>query len=126
MTIQSKLTVLIAVLVFAAASVFAGTKEIKVQTNLHCGSCASKIEKGLKKTDGVINSKANVETKVVTIRYDESVTDATKLTKRISDLGYNAELVKKTDDKCSTECKSSKTAGKDCCDTKATKSAPKK
>ncbi|MBX3042802.1 MAG: heavy-metal-associated domain-containing protein [Candidatus Kapabacteria bacterium] len=122
------LSLITAILLLAVTNLFAAdTKEVNIQTNLHCGSCASKIEKGLKKSSGVMEAKSNVESKVVTVKYDASKTDETKITKAISKMGYDAEVVanKKSDGCCSTD-KSTKSSGKDCCDTKATKSAPKK
>lgn len=118
-------TVAIVAVLFTAISVFsADQKEVKIQTNLHCGSCASKIEKGLKKTNGVVYSKANVESKIVTIKYDADKTNEISVTKSIQDLGYKAEVVKTEDHDCDANGRKNK--GKDCCDTKATKSAPKK
>ncbi|MFA5511874.1 MAG: heavy metal-associated domain-containing protein [Candidatus Kapaibacterium sp.] len=90
-------------------------KEVCVQTNLHCGSCAQKIERGLKKKDGVMTAKSDVDTKVVTVKFDGSKTSEKEITKSIEKMGYTAKIMKT--DKSSS--------GKDCCDTKTTKSAPR-
>jgi copper chaperone CopZ len=125
--IYKSIAVTIIALVFSAISLFAASpKEISVQTNLHCESCATKIEKGLKKVSGVLESKANVDTKIVAIKFDSDKTNESKITKTIADLGYKADLVKSCDEKSCTDTKKVKNSGKDCCDTKATKSAPKK
>lgn len=129
---MKKLNLFLLMLVFMvnAMPLFsADSKEVSIQTNLHCGSCASKIEKGLKKTSGVLEAKSNVEDKVVTIKYNPDETDESKIKRTIKKLGYTADVLstKSKSDCCDADKKtSSKSSGKDCCDTKATKSAPKK
>lgn len=116
-------------------------REASFQTNLHCGSCASKIQKGLNKTAGVIETNADIATKIVTVKYDTEKTDDTKLKQVIADMGYKVdentadkkcskttdkECCKTTGKECTNKDKTSKMSGKDCCDTKATKSSPSK
>lgn len=129
---------LLSMLAFVAFSAFnvtysAEIREASFQTNLHCGSCASKIQKGLNKTAGVIETNADVATKIVTVKYDTEKTDDTKLKQVIADLGYKVdekktdkECCKTTGKECTNKDKTSKMSGKDCCDTKATKSSQKK
>jgi copper chaperone CopZ len=121
------LTLILTILMLSMNFAYSATpKEISIQTNLHCESCAQKIEKGLSKVGGVINPKADVKSKVVTIKYDSDKTDGGKLTKAIADMGYKTEIIK-NDECCTTDKKAKKTSvKKDCCDTKATKSAPSK
>ncbi len=130
-----KLLSMIAFVAFLALNVAysAEIREASFQTNLHCGSCASKIQKGLNKTVGVIETNADVATKIVTVKYDTEKTDDTKLRQVIADLGYKVdekkadkECCKVTGKECTSKDKTSQTSGKDCCDTKATKSNPNK
>ncbi len=113
-------------MLFVTSAFSADTKEVSIQTNLHCGSCASKIDKGLKKNSGVTEVKSDVDTKIVTVKYDPEQTDETKIKRAIKKMGYEADVLVKKDAKCCTDSKTLKSSGKDCCDTKATKSAPKK
>ncbi len=103
MSFKNFIMVLVATF-FAAISLFsAEPKEINVQTNLHCGTCASKIEKKLKKTDGILETNADVDTKVVTIKFDPEKTNENDITKIISNLGYEAKVMyKKVENKKST------------------------
>ncbi|MCO5251245.1 MAG: heavy-metal-associated domain-containing protein [Candidatus Kapabacteria bacterium] len=136
--IKSISSIFLAILFVVSVSYAGEIKEASYQTNLHCGSCASKIQKGLKKAGGVIETKADVASKVVTVKYDADKTDDSKIKQLIADMGYKADLAnakecksgekaccKTTGKACDNKDKTSKMSGKDCCDTKATKSNPK-
>ncbi len=90
---------------FMAVSVaFAGeAKEVKMKTNLHCGSCKSKIEKGLKTHNGIESMNVDVASKMVTVRYNPDLTNEASLTKAISGIGYKAEVVDAEAKSCSTK-----------------------
>jgi len=135
--IKSISSIFLAILFVVSVSYAGEIKEASYQTNLHCGSCASKIQKGLKKAGGIIETKADVDSKVVTVKYDADKTDDSKIKQLIADMGYKADLANAKECKKGEECckvtgkacdnkdKTSKMSGKDCCDTKATKSNPK-
>lgn len=55
---------------------------------MHCASCASIIEKSLKKVDGVESIEVNIGTEKAKISFDESKTNAQALSKVIEPLGY--------------------------------------
>jgi len=112
------LNIAIAIIILSAVTVFAAEKTIKVQTNLHCESCKGKIEKSLKKASGVLSTYADVESKIVTIKYDDTKTDNKKLTSTISELGYKAELIE------NKEKPKKKLSNAGCCDVKFNKSNP--
>jgi len=118
--------VIAALFVVTFVATAANNKEVSIQTNLHCGSCAAKIEKGIKKTSGIITSKADVSSKVVTIKYDADKTDESKINEKKKKMGYTTEVMKTTANSKKSCCTDKKVTDKDCCDTKATKSAPKK
>lgn len=88
-----KLNIAFAIIIFSAVTAFAAEKTIKVQTNLHCESCKGKIEKTLKKANGVLSTYADVESKIVTIKYDDAKTDNKKITGAITEIGYKAEVI---------------------------------
>ena len=51
------------------------TEEIKIQTNLHCNSCKAEIESELATVKGVKEAVADVNTKVVTVKYSTKKTN---------------------------------------------------
>ena len=59
----------------------------KVQ-GMECASCAAKIERQLKKTDGVLDAAVNLAVAKVTVDYDPDRVGVDKLLKIVVDLGY--------------------------------------
>jgi Cu2+-exporting ATPase/Cu+-exporting ATPase len=59
---------------------------------MHCASCASIIEKALKKVDGVHAVEVNVGTEAAKISYDETKTNPEHLSRKIGPLGYSLAL----------------------------------
>lgn len=96
-------------------------KEICIKTNLHCESCASRIETKLGKAKGVVKYKADVDTKIVTVEFESGKTNENNIVKIIKKLGYEAEIIQPQ-----TKNNTKSSSNKNCCDTKATKSAPQK
>lgn len=78
---------------FASVAYSADSKEVSIQTNLHCGSCASKIDKGLKKSDGVLKVNSDIDSKIVTVKYNPEKTDEAKIKRTIKKLGYEADVI---------------------------------
>lgn len=70
------------------------TKEIKIKTltlpveGMTCASCVARVEKTLKKVNGVNSAIVNLATEKVTFSYDENTTDISKLTAVVEDAGY--------------------------------------
>ncbi len=56
---------------------------------MHCASCASIIEKTLKKTPGVDSVEVNYGTETCKIAFDETKTNPQDLSKKIEKLGYS-------------------------------------
>lgn len=69
------------------------TEEIKIQTNLHCGDCKQKIEAELASVKGVKEAVADVDTKVVTVKFSPKKTSADVIVERIQKLGYQAKTI---------------------------------
>jgi periplasmic mercuric ion binding protein len=93
-------------------------REAKFQTNLHCGSCAGKIEKALKKEKGVKTVSADVETKIVTVSYESKKTNSNNVQEKIKKLGYTAELPKSaccSDKPKTTSKKETSSDSQECC-----------
>ena len=114
------LTILIAFLAINL-SLFAADKEISVQTDLHCGACKAKIEKTMKTLNGIKSTKADVESKIVTIKYDTDKLSDKKIIQTISDLGYKASMINtkqeevKKDDCGTDKLKSGSKPKESCC-----------
>jgi len=69
------------------------SEEIKIQTNLHCGSCKEKIEAELASVKGVKTAVADVDTKVVTVTFSPKKTSADVIVECIQKLGYQAKTM---------------------------------
>ncbi|MEZ0486186.1 heavy-metal-associated domain-containing protein [Fibrella aquatica] len=68
-------------------------KEVKIKTSAVCGMCKSRIERNLAFEKGVKEATLDVETKVVTIKYNAAKTDVNKLKANITKTGYDADEV---------------------------------
>ncbi len=68
------------------------TKEIKTLTlpveGMTCASCVARVEKALKKSEGVSSVNVNFATEKVTLSFDNKTTDLNKLTTIVEDAGY--------------------------------------
>lgn len=54
---------------------------------VHCGHCVSSIEGALKPMEGVSDAKVDLDTKSVTVTYDDDV-ERDAIVKAIEDQGY--------------------------------------
>jgi Cu+-exporting ATPase len=57
-------------------------------TGMTCAACANRIEKGLKKVQGVSDANVNFALETATVSFDVSQTDVGELEAKISSLGY--------------------------------------
>jgi copper chaperone CopZ len=57
--------------------------------------CKERIEKRLNKLEGVISSDVDYEKKVTTVEYDTELISLDDIREEISDIGYDADKVKK-------------------------------
>lgn len=69
----------------------AASMEIIFPTLGNCYLCKLRIEAKLANTEGVITADWNYETKVITVVYDENVTDAFEIMHSIADTGHDTE-----------------------------------
>lgn len=84
-----------AVLAISLNTTFAqDVKEIKIKASVDCGSCKAKIEKKLTYEKGVTYVLADVETKIVTVKFKEDKNTSENLVKAVQKLGYGGELLK--------------------------------
>lgn len=67
------------------------SEEIKIKTSAVCGMCKATIEKGLAYEKGVEKATLDVDSKVLTVKYNTQKTSADKIKKAVNDLGYDAD-----------------------------------
>lgn len=107
-------------------------EQVKILTNAHCGNCKIKIEKALKKVNGVEEANLDLTSKVAEVKFNPSQTNPEALVNAIQKAGYEASIYKEgsgnnvliehKDEHCKDKnkdehCKDGKTKAK-CCDTK--------
>ena len=94
---------ILSVLILAILFCFAGSaysqtdkviKEEKIVTGFHCVNGKALLEKELIKVEGVTSVVADVETKIVTIKYVDGKTNREKLVKAIENIGFATEDTK--------------------------------
>ena len=72
-----------------AVSAAGATVTIRVE-GMHCGSCASSVEKKLKATEGVEEVRVSFEKKEAWIKYDNKRMSVAKLREAIDSTGFKA------------------------------------
>ena len=60
---------------------------------MSCGGCANKVKKLLSGINGVNDVAVNLETKVVTVNYDDQKTDVEKIRDSFKQINYTVEDV---------------------------------
>jgi P-type Cu+ transporter len=58
-------------------------------TGMTCAACALRIEKGLKKVEGVKDANVNLALEKATVKFDTNVTGPSDIHKKVRDLGYD-------------------------------------
>lgn len=65
------------------------SKQVSLQiSGMTCAACATRIEKGLNKVDGVESANVNLALEKATVHFDSDNADVEAFEKKISDLGY--------------------------------------
>lgn len=104
---------------------FAQSKKESIKVNGNCGMCETKIEKAAKEA-GATSAEWDSETKMITVEYNSSTTNAAKIQQAIAKVGYDTRDFKATNeayDNLHACCKYDRTAlvskvekGEKCCD----------
>lgn len=87
---MKKLLILFAVLA-VTGKVAAQDETVQIKTSAICEMCKYTIEKDMAFEKGVKSADLNLENKVLTVVYSSKKTDADKIRKRITMVGYNAD-----------------------------------
>lgn len=70
-------------------------KKVEIKTSAVCGMCKNRIEKNLSKETGIKKATLDVDTKVLTVKYDPAKTNPDEIRNNVSKIGYDADNVKK-------------------------------
>ena len=68
-----------------------GMEEIKITTSAVCGMCKNTIEKAMAYEKGVKKSSLDVDSKILTVKYDPKKTTPEKIRKAVTQTGYDAD-----------------------------------
>ena len=61
-------------------------------TGMHCASCVSHVEKGLKSVPGVSDARVNLATNEAAVVFDDAKADANRLIAAVKNAGYGASI----------------------------------
>lgn len=76
---------------------FAQTQTETIKVSGECGTCKKKIEKAAK-TAGASYAMWNVDSKILTIKYNSTSTNKTKIEQSVANAGYDTEDLKASDE----------------------------
>ena len=94
--IMKKATMVMGILLIMTINAIGQDKksaEIKINTSAVCGMCKDKIEQGLAFEKGIKDVVLDLDTKIVTVKYNPSKITPDDIRKAISKLGYDADDV---------------------------------
>ena len=57
-----------------------------------CAACATRIEKGLNKLDGIVKANVNLALEKATVEYNSAVLSSGEIIKKVENLGYGAHI----------------------------------
>lgn len=92
-----KIFSVIAICLTLATSSFAQSKTDTISVSGNCGMCKDNIEKAAKKA-GASSAKWDTESKILTVKYNSSNTNAEKIQQSIAAAGYDTRDFKASDE----------------------------
>lgn len=93
---MKKFIITLGLVLAALISVHAQTSSkayVEIQTSAVCGHCKASIEKAVEGIEGVKFAELDLETKIVSVKYDEGKTNADAIRQAIVQAGYTADKV---------------------------------
>ncbi|MBX3041113.1 MAG: copper-translocating P-type ATPase [Bdellovibrionaceae bacterium] len=70
------------------------SEQIQLQiTGMSCASCVARVEKGLQKSEGVLEASVNLATEQAVVKYAPLKTTPQRLVQAVEDAGYEASLL---------------------------------
>jgi cation transport ATPase len=91
---MKKLILILAMIVFTIAAK-AQVEKVEIKTSAICIMCKETIERDMAFEKGVKSSDLDLDTKILTVEYNPGKTDANKIRKRITEVGYNADSLER-------------------------------
>jgi len=68
-------------------------KMLEIKTSAQCEDCKERIEKAMAYEKGVKSSNLDVETKILTVKYNANKTNLDLIKKAVANVGYDADDV---------------------------------
>jgi mercuric ion binding protein len=95
---MKQIILVLAVLVSSLS--FAQNKNAKATFKVDgvCGMCKDRIEKGALKTKGVKSALWNIETKQLSVIFNEEKTSVETISKKVAAVGHDTKIIKATDE----------------------------
>lgn len=78
---------------FIGLSAFADVEKASIKTSAQCEDCKERIEEALLKMNGIKKVMLNVDTKMLEVKFDNSVVSLAEIKKEIAGVGYWADDV---------------------------------
>lgn len=92
-----KIFSIIALCIAFSTTSFAQSKTDTIPVSGNCGMCKNNIEKAAKKA-GAASADWNTESKILTVKYNSSSTNAAKIQQSIASVGYDTRDFKAADE----------------------------
>ncbi|USK54585.1 heavy metal translocating P-type ATPase [Cytobacillus solani] len=70
-----------------------------VLTGMTCAACATRIEKGLNKMDGIISANVNLALEKAAVEFNPSIVSPAEMTQKVEKLGYGASVKSEDNEK---------------------------
>jgi copper chaperone CopZ len=90
------LTIMGIMIAFMTQTTFAqssGKQFIEIKTSAQCGTCKAAIETAVTNIEGVKSADLDLDTKVVSVKFDAEKTNAEAIKTAITKVGYTADEV---------------------------------
>jgi copper chaperone CopZ len=90
---------IILILLFAAYSVMASAEitnneTIKIKCpDMHCAGCKHKITEAVNSLEGIIELQVDLETKIITVTYNNNKISKEKILEKLAEEGYPGEII---------------------------------
>jgi copper chaperone CopZ len=88
------LGVIVLLFIFGTVTAQPAIAEVKIKTSAVCEMCKDRIEKAVIGINGVKSANLDVNSKVITVKYNSSLTNPDKIRQSISNTGYDADNLK--------------------------------
>lgn len=90
---NSKTFIFSILFVLISTATMAGNKVVKIKTSAICDMCKDRIELVVNNLDGIKKSMLNVDSKMLTVKFNTEKITAEEIRKAVSDAGYDADNI---------------------------------